>query len=92
MIGAGLVSEGSDGYYVIDDDHPRNQKAIELMREVDNAIESYFEKYDQPSDHLFKWSLSDPDFWEHFSSLYVTNYYEKTAQSCTLGGQVLNIE
>ena len=73
VIEAGLVKEDGDGFYNIDDDHPRNQRAIELMRDVDKAIDAFLKKYDQPSDHLFKWSLSDPDFWEHFSSFYVTN-------------------
>ena len=72
LIEAGLVASDSDDFYKIVEDHPRNQRAIELMRDVEKAIDSYLEKYDQPSEHLFNWGLSDPEFWETFSGLNVS--------------------
>lgn len=72
-IEAGLVCEYNDGYYTIDEGHPKNERAITLMREIETNIEAYLEKHAPPEEDLFNWSLSDPEFWEKYSSFCVTN-------------------
>jgi class 3 adenylate cyclase/outer membrane murein-binding lipoprotein Lpp len=69
---AGLVTEYSDNFYVIDEEHPLNSRAIQVMRQVKYALEDYLEEYDQDADDLFRWSLSDPNFWDTYVGLNVT--------------------
>jgi len=73
-IEADLVKENADGLYEIDDDHPRNTKAIGLMRLVAQAIDDYLVDYDQKSDDLFRWSLADPEFWDKYVGYNVTQF------------------
>lgn len=69
-IEAGLVKENIDGFYQLDDDHPRNIKAIDLMRLAEQAIDNY----EVESDDLFRWSLSDPEFWNKYVGCSVTQF------------------
>lgn len=73
-IEAGLVKQNKDDLYEIDDNHPRNKKAISSMEQAEQAIADYLRNYDPESDDLYRWSLSDPEFWKKRIGYSVTQF------------------
>lgn len=66
-IEAKLVHEVDEGYYKLDESHPRNKAALKVMRSLAKKLEDY----EQPEQDLFRYSLDDPDFWRKKIGFYV---------------------
>ena len=66
------LQSGSENYYELDDNHPLNQKVFEAVSKLEHLLRTYEETYGRDEDHLFPYTLCNPDTWEEIVKVGVS--------------------
>lgn len=72
LIQADLIREKGDAYFILNDDNPRNQKAIELMETLDQLLEAYQDKHGVRENDLFDYTLNNSETWINLLDINVS--------------------
>lgn len=62
-----LVEDRGNGYYYLNEEHPLNEKILEVAWRLREKLE----KYERDDDDLYTYDLDDPEFWANQIGYYV---------------------
>lgn len=71
LIESNLVRSQDEGFYYLNDDHPRNKRVSSLLANLDHKLRNYLSENEQDTNDLFAWTTTDPEFWLKYIGYHV---------------------